>query len=153
MYPECSNAENHNHNRMRCIQINSSQSSMCQISHDSGGSLLAAYGRLRVLRHPPQRVCSCPQRCPQASALRLCSPPWIFAFSTPATLRFTGRRYPFPWSCYPTCPRLLPPPHHTSNPAEPSCWPSSGRSGSCEWPLMTCVNAAVYVPIFPSSGI
>src|SRR5665213_4264605 len=39
--------------------------------------------------------------CPQASALRLCSPPLRYALSTPASLRFKGGRSPSPCSCYP----------------------------------------------------
>src|ERR1017187_8899511 len=38
---------------------------------------------------------------PQASALRLCSPPLRSALSTPASLRFKGGRSPSPCSCYP----------------------------------------------------
>src|ERR1700733_15659964 len=39
--------------------------------------------------------------CPQASALRLCSPPLRSALSTPASLRFKGGRSPSPCACYP----------------------------------------------------
>ena len=38
---------------------------------------------------------------PQASALRLCSPPLCSALSTPAALRCKGGRSPSPCSCYP----------------------------------------------------
>src|SRR3979490_2877610 len=39
--------------------------------------------------------------CPQASALRLCSPPLCSALSTPALLRSKGGRSPSPCACYP----------------------------------------------------
>src|SRR5260370_12499752 len=38
---------------------------------------------------------------PQASALRLCSPPLRSALSTPASLRSKGGRSPSPCACYP----------------------------------------------------
>src|SRR6185312_3557739 len=38
---------------------------------------------------------------PQASALRLCSPPLRSALSTSASLRFKGGRSPSPCACYP----------------------------------------------------